>query len=497
MTITKFSLIVAVIAVVLTFLMKKHIRSLLMSYLQNFLGVFFVISGAVKVVDPLGTAYKMGDYFDQFYFTFEESSMNGLAPIFPALAAYATPIAVAMIVFEMMLGVSLIVGWRPKFTAWAFFSLMLVFTILTGFTYLNGYVPDGVNFFEFSKWGAFADSQMKVTDCGCFGDFMKLKPFTTFTKDVIMLFPALFFIFGRKRWHQLFKSSTRNGLVWLSTLAFLGFGLYNFVLDIPVVDFRPFKVGVNIRDQAALEADAEAAVEVLAFKMTHKSTGEILEVPYKQYMKEYKNYPKEEWSSEQIKTEPIIPSTKLSEFSVQDLAGNEVTEDIWNEKGYSFMFVSYQIEKEVTKNLVTVMDTSYVSDTIVVNADSVRYESRISGIKELEKEVLSISFPESFLEPFREKITPLAKAAKKAGAKPYLIIGLEDPEVAENLLKEIGGDFPVFMADKILLKTIVRSNPGTVLLKDGLILGKWHHNKLPAFGEVQKRYMLDSLTKEN
>ncbi|HHB78844.1 MAG TPA: DoxX family protein [Saprospiraceae bacterium] len=487
MTLTEFSLIVGVIAIGMTYLMKKKSTHLLMSFLQNFLGVFFIVSGFVKAVDPLGTAYKMEEYFENFYYTFDESPMKAIAPIFTDMAEYAVIISVGMIIFEIILGVMLILGYKPKLTAWLFFLIMVIYTALTGFTYLNGYVPEGVNFFEFSKWGDFAESQMKVTDCGCFGDFIKISAFDTFMKNVVILFPALFFLFKSKWMHQLFSSKTRSIIVGASTLIFLVFSWSNYIWDIPVVDFRPFKVGVNIREQAKAEADAEAAVEIISYICTNKKTGEVVEIPYKQYLKEYKSYPREEWTFEQNKTEPSIPHTKISDFLIQDMDGEDFTDSILNDPGYAFMIVSKGLKKDISVEMMTVQDTTFIQDTIVQPDGSQAIVTKVGAIEPVEVEKEIYHFPEGFVKPFKEKIVPLAQAAKKAGVKTYMIIGMEDPEVAKSFAKEIGADFPIYMADNILLKTIVRSNPGTVLMHDGKILGKWHHRKLPMFDEIKAK----------
>ncbi len=487
MTITKYSLIVAVIALVLTMLFRKQVRHPVISYIQNFLGVFFIFSGLVKAIDPLGTAYKMEEYFETFVYTFSEGSLKFLAPLFPRMAEHAVAFSVGMIVLEMVLGLMLIIGAWRQLTVWVFLLLMLFFTALTGFTYLSGYVPEGVNFFDFRHWGPFVDTQMKVTDCGCFGDFMKLKPKTTFTKDVIMLLPALILLFSWRRMHQLLTPGGRRATVIVSLTGFLLFGLSNFVWDLPVVDFRPFKVGVNIREQKQKEADAEAAVEILSYTLTNKKTGKVIEVPYKQYLKEYKKYPKEDWDFKQNKTEPAIPHTKISDFEIQDLDGNDVTDTILNRPGYSFMFVSKGLEKIEEEAYVQVPDTVYVLDTVSLPNDSVILVKTIDTIVTKEVEETVYTFPEDFLMRFRETIVPLANAAQQDGIPSFLVIGMEDPDVARDFARQIGAHFPIYMADNILLKTIIRSNPGTVLLHDATILGKWHYKKLPPYETIRRK----------
>ncbi|HMS68060.1 MAG TPA: hypothetical protein PKD18_07970, partial [Saprospiraceae bacterium] len=99
-------------------------------------------------IDPLGTAYKMEQYFAEFETTFQATSASFLAPLFPWLSEYSIGFSVFMIVLEIILGIMLVVGSRPKLTAWLFLLMILFFAFLTGFTYLTAYVPSGVNFFD-------------------------------------------------------------------------------------------------------------------------------------------------------------------------------------------------------------------------------------------------------------------------------------------------------------------------------------------------------------
>src|SRR5690606_36610265 len=108
----------------------------------------------------------------EFYYTVNETWLSFIAPMFPWFSEHSISISVVMIVFEIVLGVMLLLGSKPKLTSWLFLLLVAFFTALTGFTYLTGHVPSGTNFFEFGKWGAWVETNMRVTDCGCFGDFL-------------------------------------------------------------------------------------------------------------------------------------------------------------------------------------------------------------------------------------------------------------------------------------------------------------------------------------
>ena len=131
MSLTTLLIYVGIAAILLTlitvFVFKKK-DNYIMSYIQNFVGALFVFSGWVKAVDPLGTAYKMEEYFAEFEATFQGTWFSFIAPIFPLLNNYVVIFSVAMIVFEIILGIMLITGHKPKFTAWAFLILVAFFT---------------------------------------------------------------------------------------------------------------------------------------------------------------------------------------------------------------------------------------------------------------------------------------------------------------------------------------------------------------------------------
>ena len=99
-----------------------------------FVGGLFIFSGFVKAIDPLGTSYKIGEYFTEFGLMF-------LEPV-------TLPISVVMIVLEIVLGVTLLLGYQMKLTSILLLLLIFFFTFLTGYTSITG----------------------NVTDCGCFGD---------------------------------------------------------------------------------------------------------------------------------------------------------------------------------------------------------------------------------------------------------------------------------------------------------------------------------------
>lgn len=534
MTLGTLVITIAIVALILTALMgvfTKKIENWLVSYLQNFCGALFIFSGWVKAVDPLGTAYKMEQYFAEFEATFADTWFSFLAPMFPWLSEYAVGFSVFMIVFEIVLGVMLLIGVARKFTAWAFLLLVVFFTFLTGFTFLTAYVPEGVNFFEFGQWGAYVETNMKVTDCGCFGDFIKLKPRTSFFKDIFLLIPALVFVFAPRSMHQLLNAFGRGFITLLTIVGITIYCFSNYVWDIPHVDFRPFKEGRNLRLEKAMESLAEENIEVSAYRMTNKETGEAVELPLQEYLKVYKDYPKEEWDLEQVKSSPAItliktdggykiPSaegteyeeelaaylsekwalegdtiqreierSKVSDFEAVGPDGVDVTNDILSNSGYSFMVIAYKLKpREITTTTELIADTVYVQDTIAVE-DTIKMVERIDRIDKKQVEKTAYSWKDDYTAPWAQKVNPVMVKAQAEGIRAFAITSFADPSKLESFRQATQMSYPFYTADDILLKTIVRSNPGVVLLKDGEVVKKWHHKKLPGYEEIKAEYM--------
>lgn len=479
--------IAALILTVATYLVFHQRENLLVSLLQNFCGTLFIFSGWVKAVDPLGTAYKMEQYFAEFQATFSDTAVSFLAPLFPWLSNYVNTFSVVMIVLEIILGLALILGAHRKLTAWVFFLIVAFFTFLTGFTYLTGYVPEGVNFFQFGQWGDYVETNMKVTDCGCFGDFIKLEPKTSFLKDVFLLIPALLFLFKSGSMHQLFNPGTRSAVLGIATIGLIVYSFSNYVWDIPHADFRPFKEGVNIYNQKMREAEAQQNVEILAYRMTNKETGKVVEIPYDQYLKEYKKYPKEEWELEQVKSEPEVEPTKISDFDISNLNGVNVNEKILTIPGPAYMVVAYDLKATTSYETISVKDTTYQVDTVSVG-DSTAMVRSVDAITDREVQVERYSWPEDYLTKWSERVVSVLKAAKENDDAVYILTKYGSPEMFEAFSDAIGLDVPIYVGDDILLKTIVRSNPGIVLLQDGTITKKWHYRKLPEFDQIKQKY---------
>lgn len=492
MTLTTLIIIFALAGAALTALIgfsKAGKINWLVSFLQNFTGTWFIFSGAVKAIDPMGTAFKMEQYFAEFVRAFEGTWFSFLAPLFPKLSAASATFSVAMITLEIIVGLALILGGRNKLTSWVFLITLVFFTFLTGFTYLTAYVPDGVNFFQFGKWGPYVETNMKVTDCGCFGDFIKLKPYTSFIKDLFLLIPALIFVFRSKDMHSLWTPAVRTTVLSLATVGTVVFCLSNYVWNEPIVDFRPFKVGVNIREQKLAEEEAAANIEITAYRLKNNKTGKVVELPYEQYLKEFKNYPKEEWTAEQVKSEPKIPHTKISDFDVQDVEGTNVTDQILTYDGYMFMIVAYKLYgKSDGSQTISVPDTIWGTDTLRIG-DSLQLKPKVLSVanKQVEKEIYG--WEGKYIDRYTKVVNPMLEAAEKEKVPALAITGFEDPGKIEDFRHATQSGYNFFTADDIMIKTIMRSNPGVLLMKNGKIIQKWHYKQLPSYEEIKAKYM--------
>lgn len=442
-----------------------------MKYLVNFLriaiGCFYIFSGFVKAVDPLGTSYKMHDYFSAF-------AGLGMNNFWMAMNDYSTPIAVLMLVVELVAGFCLLIGWMPRFTTWIIFLMTLFFTLLTGFTYLSGYCPNatfaafalGITlvtmlaaWFYDSKMGkmltiaalvgafifallcifsntlltcAFTESKMKVTDCGCFGDFMKLKPWETFWKDVVLDVLIFVLVIGYKHIKPIVSSKILNWASIATTVGCVIFCLSNFMWGLPFIDFRPYAIGNDINEQRIAP---KPEVRQLIFLYKNTKTGAV-----------------GRYSSEQLKDlnfdeleyvdridsiiDPGIPA-KINNLFINNENGEDVTDTLLHDARYSLWVVALKLEK-----------------------------TNVSA--------------------FEKKINPLVKELDKAGI-PIYCLTTGDIDI-EKFRHDHQCAFPFYTADETPLKTMMRSNPGVILLKNGKVIDMWHHLYIPKFEELQQKY---------
>ncbi|WP_456375944.1 BT_3928 family protein [Lutibacter sp.] len=187
--------------------------------------VTFIFSGFVKLVDPLGSAYKFEEYFG-----YDVLNMEFLIP-------YALPFSIFLILAEIMLGVMLLVGFLPKFTSWSLLGMIVVFLFLTWYSaYFN-----------------------KVTDCGCFGDAVKLSSWGTFYKNIVLVIFILVLVLKANVIKPLINLNVAKWTTFLSFFLFL-YITYHVLVHLPIIDFRPYAVGKNIPKGMEYIGDEEPAI---------------------------------------------------------------------------------------------------------------------------------------------------------------------------------------------------------------------------------------------
>lgn len=273
-------------------------------------GVLFILSGFVKAVDPIGFGYKLEEYFAPDVFNIQ------------FLHDLALPQATFFSIFEILLGVFLLLGIFKKFTNWSLFILIVFFTFLTFYSaYFN-----------------------KVTDCGCFGDAMKLTPWESFTKDVVLLVMILIIFGGRKYIRPLIKNRKTNYVISGVVLLVGGWIAYTGINYLPLIDFRAYAEGKNIPEGMQGIPDEVKYTYILKDKKTNK-TEEFDEFP--------ENY---EATYEYVDSKTTIikkgVEAPVKDF-VLDCDGEDKTEFYLNEGKTVFFIVPFaeKLNAEETKHL--------------------------------------------------------------------------------------------------------------------------------------------------
>lgn len=309
---------------------------LLVHISRIFVGAMFIFSGFVKLIDPIGSQYKFEEYFSQ-----NVLDMEYLIP-------YALAFSIVLILAEILLGIILLLGCKAKATLWSLLVLSTVFLFLTWYSaYYN-----------------------KVTDCGCFGDAIKLTPWETFYKNVILIGLILLMLFRVKDVKSIFSVKISQAITILSLVSFL-YITYHVLVHLPIIDFRAYAVGNNIPEG-----------------MKYKDDGEI---------------------------------PKIHDFYLEDAQADLAPEILAMNK--VILIIVHSLDK----------------------ADKNGFKT----IKEL---------------------------ANKAKTKGYAVYGASASFTDELLLAKEKYELPFdfLFCDGITLKTMVRANPGIMMLQKGTIMGKWN-----------------------
>ena len=260
---------------------------LLAQFSRFFVGAVFAFSGFIKLQDPVGTKIKMQEYFHVF-----AEDLPALASLFNWFGEQAIYVSIFMCVLELVLGIALLLSYKPKATAWILLAVVIYFGFLTFYSaYFN-----------------------KVTDCGCFGDFMHLEPWTSFWKDMVLLFFILIILWQIKH----FKSTKTGQIMLFTTIGAVLLGIYTNYMQ-PLFDFRAYAVGKNIPTQMKPS-------EPLRFSYTMTKNGEE---------KIFDKYPTDTtWIYKEMKVLNEEAKPKITDYALWNDAGDFTQESFKGEKVY-------------------------------------------------------------------------------------------------------------------------------------------------------------------
>jgi uncharacterized membrane protein YphA (DoxX/SURF4 family) len=488
---------------------------ILVTISRVFVGALFIVSGLIKANDTLGFSYKLEEYFENGALAYRIRDWFGWDSFsLEFLMEHALLLAIIMCAAEIILGFAVLFGTKIKFAIYSLLGLTVMFFFLTLHTATcdphasyNDVTTVDVGSVKYTRLITRMESNSKiviqeesenkvtfveempvqcVTDCGCFGDAMKgslgrsLTPWESWTKDLILIlflipiilsrnsikinntrediiigasslvfvgflswvfdwyFPMLFFsvgylgYYGTKR--VLFNTVLRWLPILVATIISIVFIIYTLNY-LPVRDYRAYAVSKSIPEQMVLPEGAKESIFDNVFYYKNKTTGVVEEFTESTYPWDDDNY---EFSDRQTKLLFQGDAAAITDFTMMADDGNDYAQDYFSEEGYIFMFVAYDINKAdegAMKKINTFVDQCNTNGSYVIGLTASLYDD---------------------VETFRHKNQTM---------------------------------FDFYTCDAITLKTIVRANPGIVLMKKGVILAKWNSNELPDYEIVKKEYL--------
>jgi uncharacterized membrane protein YphA (DoxX/SURF4 family) len=360
----------------------KHIRIAA----RILIGIVFIFSGFVKGIDPMGSAIKFTEYFEVLHLGW--------------LGHFSLILAITQSTAEFLIGISLVIGLRMMLTAWLTLIFMIFFTILT--LYIAIVNP--------------------VTDCGCFGDALVITNWQTFYKNIVLFVLAIIVFNNRIHYLPYGKSILEWTIIALFAASMVGVSLYG-VEHLPIVDFRPYHVGVNIPSDMIIPEGAPSPVYETT--LYYKKNGAIKEFTLQ-------NFPSKDTTWKFVDSKSVLVkegyTPPIRNFSIAQENGDDITQQVLSDNNYSFIFMSSDLKK-------------------------ITY----SGWK---------------------KIMEFKQYVLKNGNNFYFLTGSPQNTVS-SIKTQLNLDFSFCFADVTTLKTINRANPGLMLLKEGTILAQWNVNDIP------------------
>jgi len=491
---SKMSLLWILALLVLIINLDKYIAKVkILTHLARIaVGGLFIFSGFIKANDPAGFSYKLNEYFEVFgqgfscdmkvpaetsgaacpckadvapayverqvihievpadayvdmngdsiidaedsaavYSNYEEEAIKALPPaeapvveksafkgMWDFFAEHSLLLAIIICGVEILLGIFLIIGWQVRISLWLFLGMIVFFSFLTFYSACCN----------------------KVTSCGCFGDAIKLTPWESFWKDMILLILIALLFSGKENIRPISSNS-----IFMATL--IGIGIFvSFALPVytyrhlPLIDFRPYKIGTNIyeathyKDPALTGCITDSTVYEFYMCQTKEDS-----IAGKFTMFTMDNYPDSTWHYYCRYDKVVRVGTcgaTILDFNINDPeTGMNLNDSILNMKGVQFMVIMHDIDQA---------DREAMSKVNLFYADAAKAKT-----------------------PFNA----------------FVNVG---PDRVALFRTETGAQYPFYMVDQTALKTVIRSNPGLVMLRDGVVTGMWHYNDWPTYEEAMQ-----------
>jgi uncharacterized membrane protein YphA (DoxX/SURF4 family) len=358
----------------------------LLRTLSRFLvGFVFIYSGFVKGIDPLGSTYKFTEYF--------------LAAHLDFFSSFSLILAIILAASELLIGMALVLGLRMRVAAWAVLCFMSFFTLLTLVSAIFN----------------------PVSDCGCFGDAIKLTNWQTFFKNIVLLVFVLIIFINRNEYKVKYKV--------VGEWVFIGIILSGFLLIIrfcyfhlPIIDFLPYNTGTNI--MRSMQVPEGAKLDEYKTLLYYQKDGVIKEFTLE-------NYPWQDSSWRHVETKSILVKKgyvpPIHDFSITSPEGVDVTAEVLADPGFSVLMVSHNLLK--------------------ADREALYRANKMAGMC--------------------------------ATGKCRFYALTASSAVDAGVLGDTLVDYPFYHTDETTLKTMIRSNPGFIFLKEGTIIGKWSYKDMP------------------
>ncbi len=363
--------------------MLKHISRLL-------LGLTFCFSGFVKGIDPWGSAYKFTDYFTAFHM--------------PWITSLAFALGVLLAAAEFFVGVAFVFNFFMRITSWFMLAFMLFFTGLTLVIALTN----------------------PVSDCGCFGDALKITNWQTFYKNLVLITLAIIVFVRRNKFKSKKKPVLSVAFTGLTMLVYFSIVFYSYN-HLPIIDFSTYKVGVNIPDAMKIPENAPKAIYKNEFVYKNLKSG-------KEKVFGESNIPWQDtlnWKFVKAKDPVVIQegyTPPIHDLRIETPEGEDIKDFFLYDEKETYLVIASNLKKTNKKSWV--------------------------------------------------EIVKLGAEAKHKGYN-FIALTASPKDEYEAFKNEIGANFDFFNTDEVTLKTMVRSNPGLMLIKKGTILEKYHFNDIP------------------